>query len=83
MSYVNLYTFDVYKSIVDAGSDYKTAILFINQPAVTACIEVNNNNENIFEVNNNNEINTVRLQLYRALAEANGINLNRLNLLEI
>lgn len=72
---VNLYTFDVYKSIVDAGSDYKTAILFINQPAVTACIEVNNNNENIFEVNNNNEINTVRLQLYRALAEANGINL--------
>lgn len=74
---VNLYTFDVYKSIIDAGSDYETAILFINQPAITECINVNVSNENIFDVNNINEINTVRLQLYRALAEANGISLKQ------
>lgn len=74
---VNLYTFDVYKSIIDAGSDYETAILFVNQPAVTECINVNVDNENIFESNNVNEINTTRLKLYRALAEANGIRLKQ------
>jgi hypothetical protein len=45
---VNLETFDVFKTIVDMGIDYETAIAFMNQPAVTAIVEQSNKTNSIF-----------------------------------
>lgn len=69
---VNLYTFDVYKSIVNCGANYETSIRFINQPIVTELINRQNTNDNIFGEQGFNPITTVRRDLYIAIAKANG-----------
>lgn len=69
---VNLYTFDVYKSIVNCGVNYETSIRFINQPIVTELINRQNANNNVFGEQGFNPITTVRRDLYIAIAKANG-----------
>lgn len=69
---VDLYTFDVYKSIVNCGANYETSIQFINQPIVTELINRQNANDNVFGEQGFNPITTVRRDLYIAIAKANG-----------
>lgn len=69
---VDLYTFDVYKSIVNCGANYETSIRFINQPIVTELINRQNANDNVFGEQGFNPITTVRRDLYIAIAKANG-----------
>lgn len=69
---VNLYTFDVYKSIVNCGANYETSIRFINQPIITELINRQNANDNVFGEQGFSPIATVRRDLYIAIAKANG-----------
>lgn len=69
---VDLYTFDVYKSIVNCGANYETSIRFINQPIITELINRQNANDNVFGEQGFNPIATVRRDLYIAIAKANG-----------
>lgn len=69
---VDLYTFDVYKSIVNCGANYETSIRFINQPIITELINRQNANDNVFGEQGFNPITTVRRDLYIAIAKANG-----------
>ena len=69
---VDLYTFDVYKSIVNCGANYETSIRFINQPIITELINKQNANDNVFGEQGFNPITTVRRDLYIAIAKANG-----------
>lgn len=45
---VNLETFDVFKTLVDMGIDYNTAIAFMNQPAIDEVIRQNNKTDSVF-----------------------------------
>lgn len=69
---VDLYTFDVYKSIVNCGANYETSIRFVNQPIVTELINRQNANDNVFGEQGFSPISTVRRDLYIAIAKANG-----------
>lgn len=69
---VDLYTFDVYKSIVNCGANYETSIRFINQPIITELINRQNANNNVFGEQGFSPIATVRRDLYIAIAKANG-----------
>ena len=66
---VNDFTFAVYKSFVDIGSDYDTAIGFMAQPAVSRIVAAYNNNKSIFTGFNTNPIQ----QAIRSLAGEIGI----------
>ena len=66
---VNDFTFAVYKSFVDVGSDYDTAIGFMAQPAVSRIVSAYNNNKSIFTGFNTNPIQ----QAIRSLAGEIGI----------
>ena len=66
---VNDFTFAVYKSFVDIGSDYDTAIGFMAQPAVSRIVSAYNNNKSIFTGFNTNPIQ----QAIRSLAGEIGI----------
>ncbi len=69
---VDLYTFDVYKSIVDCGANYDTSILFINQPVITELINMVNGNENIFGQEGYNPLLLLKQDLYRMYLVASG-----------
>lgn len=69
---VDLYTFDVYKSIVNCGANYETSIRFVNQPIVTELINRQNANDNVFGEQGFSPITTVRRDLYMTIAKANG-----------
>lgn len=66
---VNDLTFAVYKSFVDVGSDYDTAIGFMAQPAVSRIVAAYNNNKSIFTGFNTNPLQ----QAIRNLAKDFGI----------
>ena len=66
---VNDLTFAVYKSFVDVGSDYDTAIGFMAQPAISRLVEAYNNNKSIFTSFNTNPLQ----QAIRSLAKDMGI----------
>ena len=53
---VNDLTFAVYKTFVDIGSDYDTAIGFMAQPAVSRIVEAYNKNKSIFTNFNTNPL---------------------------
>ena len=67
---VNDFTFAVYKTFVDVGSDYDTAIGFMAQPAVSRIVDNYNKNKSIFTSYNTNPLQ----QAIRNVAEAIGIN---------
>ncbi len=66
---VNDLTFAVYKTFVDIGSDYDTAIGFMAQPAVSRIVEAYNKNKSIFTDFNTNPLQ----QAIRELASNIGI----------
>lgn len=73
---VDLYTFDVYKSIVDCGANYETSILFINQPVITELIARQNANDNVFGKTGFNPLIGLRRDMYVRLTKAVGIPAN-------
>lgn len=73
---VDLYTFDVYKSIVDCGANYETSILFINQPVITELIARQNANDNVFGETGFNPLIGLRRDMYVRLAKSVGIPAN-------
>lgn len=73
---VDLYTFDVYKSIVDCGANYETSILFINQPVITELIARQNANDNVFGETGFNPLIGLRRDMYVRLARTVGIPAN-------
>lgn len=73
---VDLYTFDVYKSIVDCGANYETSILFVNQPVITELIARQNANDNVFGEIGFNPLIGLRRDMYIRLAKALGIPAN-------
>lgn len=73
---VDLYTFDVYKSIVDCGANYETSILFINQPVITELIARQNANDNVFGETGFNPLIGLRRDMYVRLAKSLGIPAN-------
>ena len=79
---VDLYTFDVYKSIVNCGANYETSIRFINQPIITELINRQNANDNVFGEQGFSPIATVRRDLYIAIAKANGRSVKKTDTLD-
>lgn len=79
---VDLYTFDVYKSIVNCGANYETSIRFVNQPIVTELINRQNANDNVFGEQGFSPITTVRRDLYMAIAKANGRTAKKIDTLD-
>ena len=81
---VNDLTFAVYKTFVDLGSDYDTAIGFMAQPAVTRIVEAYNKNKSIFTGYNTNPLQQAIRSLARDLGikltdkKGKGISLNKL-----
>lgn len=73
---VDLYTFDVYKSIVDCGANYETSILFVNQPVITELIARQNANDNVFGETGFDPLIGLRRDMYIRLAKAVGIPAN-------
>lgn len=73
---VDLYTFDVYKSIVDCGANYETSILFINQPVITELIARQNANDNVFGETGFNPLIGLRRDMYIRLAKSLSIPAN-------
>ena len=73
---VDLYTFDVYKSIVDCGANYETSILFVNQPVITELIARQNANDNVFGETGFNPLTGLKRDMYIRLAKALGIPAN-------
>ena len=53
---VNMYTFNVFKLFPNLGCDYRTALSFIMQPAISQIVTNNNNNASIFSTYHQNPI---------------------------
>lgn len=73
---VDLYTFDVYKSIVDCGANYETSILFVNQPVITELIARQNANDNVFGETGFSPLIGLRRDMYIRLAKSLSIPAN-------
>ena len=54
----NEYTFGTFKTLIDTGIDYRTAIAFLMQPAITTINEVNNETNSIYISGGGNAIKT-------------------------
>lgn len=63
---VNTYTFDVFKTFIDLGIDYETAIAFIAQPGVT---EIVKQNDSVNSIYNNSRFNPIGAALKSKLVE--------------
>ena len=75
----NEYTFGVFKTLVDIGSDYETAIAFLQQPAVTKIVNNYFKTKSIFvNAGNKNPINIAILEL----AKAHNIKINNKDITE-
>lgn len=44
----NMYTFGVFKTLIELGTDYDTAIAFLYQPAITLINDINNKSNSIY-----------------------------------
>lgn len=75
----NEYTFGVFKTLIDIGSDYETAIAFLQQPAVTKIVNNYFKTKSIFvNAGNKNPINIAILEL----AKARNIKINNKDITE-
>lgn len=54
----NEYTFGTFKTLIDTGIDYRTAVAFLMQPAITTINEVNNETNSIYINGGGNAIKT-------------------------
>lgn len=67
----NEYTFAAFKTLVDVGIDYRTAILFLRQPAISRIIKAVNENNSVYVSGNFNPIHAA----IKELAIEHGINI--------
>lgn len=63
----NEFTFGTFKTLIDTGMDYRTAIAFLMQPAITTINEVNNESNSLYLIGGGN---TVQKAIKRIAAKA-------------
>ena len=63
----NEFTFGTFKTLIDTGMDYRTAIAFLMQPAITTINEVNNESNSLYLTGG---ANTVQKAIKRIAAKA-------------
>lgn len=63
----NEFTFGTFKTLIDTGMDYRTAIAFLMQPAITTINEVNNESNSLYLTGSGN---TVQKAIKRIAAKA-------------
>ena len=80
---VNDFTFAVYKTLADIGSNYDTAVGFIMQPAITTIVNAYNANKSIYSDKHNKPIEEAIKSTGRAILETYHINTDKMNLGEI
>ena len=80
---VNDFTFAVYKTLADIGSNYDTAVGFIMQPAITTIVNAYNANKSIYSDKHNKPIEEAIKSTGRAILETYHINADKMNLGEI
>lgn len=80
---VNDFTFAVYKTLADIGSNYDTAVGFIMQPAITRIVNAYNANKSIYSDKHNKPIEEAIKSLGKEILAAYHINTDKMNLGEI
>lgn len=80
---VNDFTFAVYKTLADIGSNYDTAVGFIMQPAITRIVNAYNANKSIYSDKHNKPIEEAIKLLGKEILETYHINTDKMNLGEI
>lgn len=80
---VNDFTFAVYKTLADIGSNYDTAVSFIMQPAITRIVNAYNANKSIYSDKHNKPIEEAIKSLGEEILNAYHINTDKMNLGEI
>lgn len=80
---VNDFTFAVYKTLVDIGSNYDTAVGFIMQPAITRIVNAYNANKSIYSDKHNKPIEEAIASLGKEILNAYHIKTDKLNLDDI
>nr|DAG98976.1 MAG TPA: hypothetical protein [Crassvirales sp.] len=80
---VNDFTFAVYKTLADIGSNYDTAVGFIMQPAITRIVNAYNANKSIYSDKHNKPIEEAIKSMGRAILETYHIKTDKMNLGEI
>ena len=68
----NKFTFGSFKTLVDIGIDYKTAVAFLMQPVITRISDYNNKRSSVYNSENNRPVYSV----IKDLAAAYGITVN-------
>ena len=80
---VNDFTFAVYKTLADIGSNYDTAVGFIMQPAITRIVNAYNANKSIYSDKHNKPIEEAIASLGKEILNAYHINTDKMNLDDI
>lgn len=80
---VNDFTFAVYKTLADIGSNYDTAVGFIMQPAITKIVNAYNANKSIYSDKHNKPIEEAIKSTGKEILNAYHINTDKMNLGEI
>lgn len=80
---VNDFTFAVYKTLADIGSNYDTAVGFIMQPAITRIVNAYNANKSIYSDKHNKPIEEAISSLGKEILNTYHINTDKMNLGEI
>ena len=77
---VNDFTFAVYKTLADIGSNYDTAVGFIMQPAITRIVNAYNANKSIYSDKHNKPIEKAIRSLGKEILNTYHINTDKMNL---
>lgn len=80
---VNDFTFVVYKTLADIGSNYDTAVGFIMQPAITRIVNAYNANKSIYSDKHNKPIEEAIRSLGKEILNTYHIKTDKMNLGEI
>lgn len=80
---VNDFTFAVYKTLTDIGSNYDTAVGFIMQPAITRIVNAYNANKSIYSDKHNKPIEEAIRSLGKEILNTYHIKTDKMNLGEI
>ena len=77
---VNDFTFAVYKTLADIGSNYDTAVGFIMQPAITKIVNAYNANKSIYSDKHNKPIEEAIKSTGKEILNTYHINTDKMNL---
>ena len=80
---VNDFTFAVYKTLADIGSNYDTAVGFIMQPAITRIVNAYNANKSIYSDKHNKPIEEAISSLGKEILNTYHIKTDKMNLKQI